>query len=859
MKQLTTAPSRHPSIADIAVVQWRAGDPFPQLGPTVGVDTETELITDTILAPPLVVLGVYDDMAKTCYISYWGEDATAFMRELCARNVQQRYFNLGFDEMVLDDHDQEKPLFQAIDANRVRDMQMRIHLHALATIGYIPYNWYSLADCSHKFLGVALDKGDPDDLENSARLTFRRHNDDGSLYQITEEQAIYLAYDCYTTWALGEKVPEQPTETHHTKGMCVLANTSRNGLEVDRRIFSALTDKLIAEREEQRKALLAYGFPDPDSDETPLEAASKLFYEQLSAFCETAQIDSCCIFKQESEGGPRVFLLPTKNKLRRMLVYLYQFSDDVTELDALVNAVCSVYEGDKTGAPLRKAEQAVYDMLCEEHSLISFDEASKAHVMLVFVAKVLECFIIQARDGYLVTHGFDFNGAIEYASRYMDDHPELTNNAPPIGPRKFFQNHVQQLLENHTDLELERTPKSGEVKLTLKDMWRLEDKGVSDKFLTAYTSFNHCQKYLSTYLNAEYIKADGRVHARFVNIMRTGRTSCRAPNIQNLPSRDKVFPLKNMYKPYDGMVLCATDFSYLELCAFAEVCYQRFGQSVMMDVINAGLDPHRWFAGVMLKVIDPDLSKKDDKDWVAETSALLKEKVADSARQRAKAANFGFPGALGVKTFYRNCREQGVKITMEEAEELRNEWISTFTEMKRHMNPTRWAPAKDADKQFGFSTANDEELEEDETEEDTRDRYMCQLPCGQLRVNCSYNAACNTQFQGTAAIGAKLAGWNLVINGYGNRLCDFIHDEYLYCLYPEELKVHVPRIEQLMLAGMREVIPDVKLGVETTVMLHWDKKAAAFNDLQWNGATPMIEEPPYVKEVLTPTTATPSK
>lgn len=136
---------------------------------------------------------------------------------------------------------------------------------------------------------------------------------------------------------------------------------------------------------------------------------------------------------------------------------------------------------------------------------------------------------------------------------------------------------------------------------------------------------------------------------------------------------------------------------------------------------------------------------------------------------------------------------------------------------------------------------------------------MCQLPCGQLRVNCSYNAACNTQFQGTAAIGAKLAGWNLVINGYGNRLCDFIHDEYLYCLYPEELKVHVPRIEQLMLAGMREVIPDVKLGVETTVMLHWDKKAAAFNDLQWNGATPMIEEPPYVKEVLTPTTATPSK
>lgn len=28
-------------------------------------------------------------------------------------------------------------------------------------------------------------------------------------------------------------------------------------------------------------------------------------------------------------------------------------------------------------------------------------------------------------------------------------------------------------------------------------------------------------------------------------------------------------------------------------------------------------------------------------------------------------------------------------------------------------------------------------------------------------------------------------------------------DEFLYCLYPEELKVHIPEIERLMIAGMR--------------------------------------------------------
>ena len=61
----------------------------------------------------------------------------------------------------------------------------------------------------------------------------------------------------------------------------------------------------------------------------------------------------------------------------------------------------------------------------------------------------------------------------------------------------------------------------------------------------------------------------------------------------------------------------------------------------MRDVINAGLDPHRWFAGVMNKIISPDLSKKDDPEWVAQLKAYLKEHVSDKQRQFAKAANFG--------------------------------------------------------------------------------------------------------------------------------------------------------------------------------------------------------------------------
>ena len=55
-----------------------------------------------------------------------------------------------------------------------------------------------------------------------------------------------------------------------------------------------------------------------------------------------------------------------------------------------------------------------------------------------------------------------------------------------------------------------------------------------------------------------------------------------------------------------------------------------------------------------------------------------------------------------------------------------------------------------------------------------------------------------------------------------------------------------------MLAGMRVMIPDVKVGVESSCMLHWDKKAIEFSKLQWApDGTPILEEPPFVKQLLT--------
>jgi DNA polymerase I-like protein with 3'-5' exonuclease and polymerase domains len=152
--------------------------------------------------------------------------------------------------------------------------------------------------------------------------------------------------------------------------------------------------------------------------------------------------------------------------------------------------------------------------------------------------------------------------AAAHAAEIIDDNSHWLNNEKQVGPVTFLQQHIEGLLKQYPNLQLEKTEKSGNYKLTLKDMWRLEDAGVKDPFVECYTRYKHADKYLSTYLNRSFIREDGKIHARFTNLLKTTRTSCTSPNLQNLPSRDKQFPLKNMFVPPEGAILCATDFSF---------------------------------------------------------------------------------------------------------------------------------------------------------------------------------------------------------------------------------------------------------------------------------------------------------
>ena len=132
---------------------------------------------------------------------------------------------------------------------------------------------------------------------------------------------------------------------------------------------------------------------------------------------------------------------------------------------------------------------------------------------------------------------------------------------------------------------------------------------------------------------------------------------------------------------------------------------------------------------------------------------------------------------------------------------------------------------------------------------------------GRLRSNVCYCQRHNTPFQGLAADGAKLALWLLWRAGY--RIVNFVHDEILIEVPAESnLKEHAETIRELMISGMKWVVPDVRIDVEYAASTRWYKAAEAVYDddgnlVPWEPADDEEDDTPAITRsaasVVTPT------
>jgi hypothetical protein len=373
------------------------------------------------------------------------------------------------------------------------------------------------------------------------------------------------------------------------------------------------------------------------------------------------------------------------------------------------------------------------------------------------------------------------------------------------------------------------------------------------------------------------------VHPSYTVMVRTGRTSCSRPNIQQIP-KDSAFRQSFVASP--GHLLLAVDYSFIELVTFAATALQRYGWSDMAEVIRRGVDPHAHTAAMMLSVLLEEFLRWKNDDTVVERRLVDGKEVVVTrkdrfaqARQMAKPLNFGIPGGLGVdslvsyahstykvdftpeqakerrdlltKTIYKELdlylAEDGPALLARNLHtpvgEVRNELGDTHLSCVRKIltgDPKRvdgkpyqptfvsriWASLAGLNRNSDLKDALRLRQSSPELAAKVCHAGVATLT-GRLRGRVRYSQARNTPFQGLAADGAALALFELVKEGF--RVVGFVHDEILVEL-PDEgghvAEATVRRVTEIMRAQMAQVlVGDIPVGCEAALSRRWNKKA----------------------------------
>lgn len=292
------------------------------------------------------------------------------------------------------------------------------------------------------------------------------------------------------------------------------------------------------------------------------------------------------------------------------------------------------------------------------------------------------------------------------------------------------------------------------------------------------------------------------------------RTSAYDPNIQNLPRTEGV---RDCITPRPGFVFVAIDYSMAELCAFAQIALNAYGESEMADALRAGNDPHVNTAATFLSIEYAEAKARKD---AGDEEVLF-------MRQFSKIFNFGKLGGMGPKKLMVLAAKEHIPLDLSKAKLYNRLWLDRYSEAPRYFDDIS---AATADGSSGM-------IEHDLT--------------GYLRGGMDFKQMANHYFQHLVAYGARRALFDVAracytnpnTPAYGCRPVAFIHDEILYevpigdfvdlgirdrngfAVIKGNYSERADALCEIMVNAMQKVIPDIPIKAEITVMRHWSKKA----------------------------------
>jgi hypothetical protein len=295
-------------------------------------------------------------------------------------------------------------------------------------------------------------------------------------------------------------------------------------------------------------------------------------------------------------------------------------------------------------------------------------------------------------------------------------------------------------------------------------------------------------------------KAQNRAfNPRWNSLVATGRTSCGSDddpgNLQNQRRRGGV---RESWVPRAGWIYLDADYHIAEMCALAQVLLDMYGKSAMADAILAGRDLHLEMAAVLMGISYEEVERRYE----------AKDPEAKNKRQLSKPINFGFPGGLGPETFVQTAKDGfGVIITLDEAANYKQIWLGRFPEMRYYF--------RDMSKAVSHGPTK-----------------IVHPRSGRIRGGVTYNAACNSYFQGLVADGAKAAGYEIARECYavpssplyGCRITAFVHDEFILEAPIPQARAAAKRLSEIMIEQMQRFTPDIPAKADTGLMRRWYKE-----------------------------------
>ena len=279
-------------------------------------------------------------------------------------------------------------------------------------------------------------------------------------------------------------------------------------------------------------------------------------------------------------------------------------------------------------------------------------------------------------------------------------------------------------------------------------------------------------KVLTTYGEKllSLIETDNRVRGNWNLIgTATSRMTCKGPNFQGIPKE-----IKGFFHATPGHVFVIVDYSTVELRILAEIS----GCKKLIDAFNQGLDLH----------------------YETAKTVLGKEDISDDERQIGKVINFGLIYGLTAYGLMNEINQiPGFNINKEEAQNFIDMYFMNYKGVAKYKNQQLKSPMVTTLGGRYWDSSNGLKLLKDNQ-----------------RLNYAIQASCAEGLKESLALlmMEKKDTWRLV---------GAIHDE-LICEVPEEDAEYAKSvIEKIMINGMRKLVKQVPIEVESHVSKVWTK------------------------------------